>query len=104
MYEEIGEFPDPQMYGYWLLEQEEIKRKSAATADVPSRPRRPAINVWQEIDREIGKTYTGIYTCLKCHCEFNLIAEDSSICNECGGLMISGAYGYLWKNHGGRSG
>ena len=103
MIEEIGQLPDPLMYGGWWI-REEIKRKSVEKAGLPPGSRPPPINKWQEADRAIGRLYTGIYTCIKCHCEFNLVAEDSSICNECGGFMMPGAFGLAWDSRGGSNG
>ena len=85
--EKIGELPDPRLYGGWVLEQEEIKRKESAVGNLPS---------WK-----YRKPYTGTYTCLKCHSEFNLLAAETLRCHECGGFLIWGALGYLWKNQNG---
>ncbi len=104
IYEKIGEFPDPVMYGHWLLEQEEVERKANAIGNVPPSTFLPARDLWRDLDKRSGKIYSGVYTCIKCRSEFTLHAATSSACHKCGSLSLQGAWGWAWKNQNGRDG
>ena len=38
-----------------------------------------------------AKTHTGIYSCLNCMTEFDLVAETHLKCDECGGPLLQGS-------------
>ena len=86
VFEKVGELPDPQLYGCWLLEEEEAKRQPPAT--------------WKGSDMKTRKLHTGTYSCPRCCFEFDIVAEDSLKCDECGGPLVSGSLEDLWEDEG----
>ncbi len=96
--ENIGELPDPQLYGSWLCRQREPARKPTSlspndsslssgggVASLLSAPHKFGINM------KSRKLHTGIYCCPRCCLEFDLFAEESLKCDECGGQLVSGS-------------
>lgn len=99
VFEGVGELPDPQMYGGWLLEQKESAAKTSSSAGRPpplATP--PPTNPWKGLDMKTRKLHTGAYCCPRCCFEFNLVAEDSLKCDECGGPLVSGSLEDQWED------
>ncbi len=101
VFEKVGELPDPQLYGCWLLEEEEAKRQPPAPASLPPLPALPATNLWKGPDMKTRKLHTGAYCCPRCCFEFNLVAEDNLKCDECGGSLVSGSLEDQWEDEDG---
>jgi hypothetical protein len=95
--EEIGQLPDPQMYGSWLGEQEEAEEKRQKENAEKDR-----------LDKLFGKTesvskppgvqklktrkmHTGVYSCPDCCVEFDLFMDEALKCDDCGGPLVPGS-------------
>ena len=95
--EEIGQLPDPQMFGGWLGKQEEAEEK-----------RQKEIAEKERLDKLFGnsesttksrgvqkvktrKMHTGIYSCPDCCVEFDLFMDENVKCDDCGGPLVSGS-------------
>ena len=95
--ENIGEIPDPQLYGDWLLGQEESAMEQAPRSSDssqtggPGATHRTLIDLKKGIDMKTRKLHTGVYSCPHCCLEFDLFAEESLKCDDCGGPLISGS-------------
>ena len=96
--ENIGELPDPQLYGSWLCRQREQASKPTSPSLNDSSPSSgPGIASWLPAPPKFGinmksrKRHTGIYSCPHCCLEFDLFAEESLKCDECRGQLISGS-------------
>ncbi len=95
--EEIGQLPDPQMYGSWLGEQEEAEKKRQKEIAEKDRLDKLFGNP-ESVSKSPGaqklktrKTHTGIYSCPDCCVEFNLFMDEALKCDDCGGPLISGS-------------
>jgi hypothetical protein len=89
-----GQFPEPQLYGQWLLQRQEVA--AAAANAVPAAPAPSSSS--SGFDSPNGdsamkqrKTHTGIYCCPECCTEFDLTADESLKCDKCGGLLYRGS-------------
>ena len=95
--EEIGQFPDPQMYGGWLGEQEEAEKKQQK--EIAEKNRLDKLFEIPETDSKTQgvkslktrKTHTGIYSCPDCCVEFNLFMDEALKCDDCGGPLVAGS-------------
>ena len=95
--EEIGQLPDPQMYGSWLGEQEEAEEKRQK--EITEKDRLDKLFGNPETDSKTQgvkslktrKTHTGIYSCPDCCVEFNLFMDEALKCDDCGGPLVSGS-------------
>ena len=84
---EIGAIPDPPMYGRWL----EAQRKSLPQGNDSKQPNSviPTVIPGGTAMKTL-KTHTGIYCCLTCCVEFDLLSETSLKCDTCGGPLVKG--------------
>ena len=95
--EEIGQLPDPQMYGSWLATQEEAeekKRKAAAEksqANASVENFAPKSNFAGGAKMKTVKKHTGLYSCPKCCVEFDLFLDEDLKCDKCGGPLVVGS-------------
>ena len=96
--ENVGELPDPQLYGSWLWRQREpAKKPTSPSPDNGALSSGADIASWLPAPPKFGinmksrKRHTGIYSCLHCCLEFDLFAEESLKCDECRGQLISGS-------------
>ena len=95
--EEIGELPDPQMYGTWLAVQEEAEEKKRKTAAEKSRENSSFENSASKSNFFGGgnvktlKKHTGLYSCPKCCVEFDLFMDEDLKCDRCGEPLVSGS-------------
>ena len=96
--ENVGELPDPQLYGSWLCRQREPASEPASPSPSNSSlssgagvasllPAPPKFG----FNMKSRKLHTGIYSCPHCCLEFDLFAEESLKCDECGGQLVSGS-------------
>jgi DNA-binding MarR family transcriptional regulator len=76
-------------------------------ADEGSTPSRPATTnrSWRHHAPETGdhrmkrkKLHTGTYHCPACFTEFELVAEESLKCDQCGGPLAKGDLGEVWAD------
>ena len=103
--ENVGELPDPQLYGSWLYRQRhpESESSSSPEGDKPDSVK-SVIADWLRTPPKIGinmksrKLHTGIYCCPRCCLEFDLFAEESLKCDECGGQLVSGSLDDRYDN------
>ncbi len=103
IFEQVGELPDPQLYGSWLLGQEEKAAAEASPSSKPASARNstPPLTtspVTRGSEMKNRKLHTGIYSCPRCCLEFDLLAEASLKCDECQGPLVSGSLDELWEN------
>ena len=95
--EEIGQLPDPQMYGGWLGEQEEAEKKQQKEFAEKSRLDKlfgiPDTDSKTQGVKSLKtrKTHTGIYSCPDCCVEFNLFMDETLKCDDCGGPLVLGS-------------
>jgi hypothetical protein len=95
--EEIGELPDPQMYGSWLGEQEEAEEKRQKEIAEKDRLDKlfgyhaPASKTLGAQKVKTRKMHTGIYSCPDCCVEFDLFMDEALKCDDCGGPLVSGS-------------
>ncbi len=95
--EEIGQLPDPQMYGTWLAVQEEAEEKKRKTAAEKSRENSSFENSASKSNFFGGgnvktlKKHTGLYSCPKCCVEFDLFMDEDLKCDRCGEPLVSGS-------------
>ena len=96
--ENIGELPDPQLYGSWLWRQRQpVGKPSSPSTGDSSGASGLGIASWLQAPPKIGfnmksrKLHTGLYSCPRCCLEFDLFAEESLKCDECGGQLVSGS-------------
>jgi DNA-directed RNA polymerase subunit RPC12/RpoP len=101
---EYGRIPMPSLYGQWMLRQAEKTNAPAATPvlQVPENTGSPAplplpspISLTRKLTfgdttMKHFKTHTGTYSCLNCYIEYDLTAEKSLRCDDCGGLLVKG--------------
>jgi DNA-directed RNA polymerase subunit RPC12/RpoP len=79
--------PDPPLYGQWLRTRKEAERNAVE----PEPVHRAAPNlVIGDTVMKMPKLHTGIYSCLHCYIEFDLIGESSLKCDTCGGPLSRG--------------
>jgi len=95
--EEIGQLPDPQMYGNWLGEQEEAEEKRQKEIAEKDRLDKLFGNP-ESVSKSPGvqklktrKMHTGIYSCPDCCVEFNLFLDEALKCDDCGGPLVPGS-------------
>ena len=98
VFEKVGELPDPQMYGSWLVEQEKAKRQPPAPTTLSRWPDLPATNLPKGLDMKTRKLHTGTYCCPRCCFEFDLVAEGNLKCDECGDPLVSGSLEDQWED------
>ncbi len=96
--ENIGELPDPQLYGSWLWRQRQpVSKPSSPSPGDSSEASGLGIASRLQAPPKIGfnmksrKLHTGLYSCLRCCLEFDLFAEESLKCDECGRQLVSGS-------------
>jgi len=96
--ENEGTLPDPQLYGSWLYRQREAACKPTSSRSTDNSDSSvPGIASWLRDPSKIGinmksrKLHSGIYCCPRCCLEFDLFAEESLKCDECGGQLVSGS-------------
>lgn len=95
--EEIGQLPDPQMYGTWLAVQEEAEEKKRKAAAEKSRANAlfensaPKSNFFGGANMKTVKKHTGLYSCPKCCVQFDLFMEEDLKCDRCGAPLVSGS-------------
>ena len=87
-----GQLPDPQFYGQWLLQRQDV---GAAARFVPAAPSpSPSSSGFDSANGDSvmkqRKTHTGTYCCPECCLEFNLVAEESLKCDQCSGPLYQG--------------
>ena len=95
--EEIGELPDPQMYGSWLGEQEEAEEKRQK--EIAEKTRSDNLfGVTASTPKSLGaqklktrKMHTGVYSCPDCCVEFDLFMDEALKCDDCGGPLVPGS-------------
>ena len=97
----VGELPAPDMYGGWVLEQEELAKKNALYSGNPSPSEVPGANTplspFIGLGPKTPKLHTGAYCCPTCCFEINFVAEASLRCDECQGPLVSGSLDDYWK-------
>ena len=95
--EEIGELPDPQLYGSWLGEQEEAeekRQKEIAEQDRLDKLFGNTESTARNFGAKIMKTrkmHTGVYSCPDCCVEFDLFMDEALKCDDCGGPLTPGS-------------
>lgn len=94
--ERTGTLPDPQLYGSWLVTQEEAEEKrkkemaQEERIDNLFRNQDPDSRAQGVQTLKTRKTHTGIYSCPNCCVEFNLFMDEALKCDDCGGPLVSG--------------
>jgi hypothetical protein len=90
-----GQFPEPQLYGQWRSQQEEIAAAAQSVPAAPSPSPSSSSSGLNSINEDSAmkqrKTHTGIYCCPECCLEFDLVADESLKCDDCGGLLYQGS-------------
>ena len=75
------------MYGRWL----EAQRKSSPQGNDNKQSNPVVPTVIPEVSAmKTLKSHTGIYSCLTCYVEFDLLSETSLKCDKCGGPLVKG--------------
>ncbi len=95
--EEIGELPDPQLYGSWLGEQEEAEEKRQK--EIAEKERLDKLfGAPASASKSIGvqklktrKMHTGVFSCPNCGVEFDLFMDEALKCDDCGGPLVPGS-------------
>src|SRR5258708_40343560 len=96
----LGQLPDPPRYGEWLRYRQ-ADASSGSRGSPPSGPtsadaRAPSAIPFSPTQQESPsmkhkKQHTGLYCCPECCLEYDLVAEESLKCDECGGPLVSGS-------------
>ncbi len=104
----VGRLPEPQRYGEWCRrEQEAAAAQSASVAPAADptpgepTPEEPVSSLFdfssllnptdKACPMKTRKTHTGLYCCPECCEEFDLVADESLKCDDCGGLLYKGS-------------
>lgn len=101
---DYGRIPMPSLYGSWQMRQAEKNNAAAATppAQAPESTGTPAPRTlpspvslaskltFGDTTMKHFKTHTGTYSCLNCYIEYDLTAEKSLRCDDCGGPLVKG--------------
>ena len=101
---DYGRIPMPSLYGRWQMREGE-KTKAAPTppTQVPESSGSPGappplspvsltrkLTFLGDTTMKHFKTHTGTYSCLNCYIEYDLTAEKSLRCDDCGGSLNKG--------------
>lgn len=92
-----GQLPSPQLYGAWVVKQQrkaEAKRAEAELTELIKRDRTPK----EDRTMKRKKTHTGTFHCHTCFIEFDLVAEESLKCPDCGGPLAEGTLDDVWAD------
>ena len=93
--EKIGELPEPQLYGSWLLSQKEAEKEKQQN---PREDSAATLNFGGGATLKTRKKHSGVYSCPECCIEFDLFMHEELKCDECGGPLVSGSLEDQWED------
>ena len=92
---EDGKIPSPALYDTWLR-----KQKAAVSGGLSSTE--ALLKLLQRSQGDVTmkrkKTHSGTFHCPACFIEFDLVAEESLRCDQCGGPLAAGSLDQVWAD------
>ena len=92
-----GQIPDPHLYGEWVRRQEEAARGKQREKEL-QQSLSPLNTQKGDPDMKRKKPQSGSFYCPKCFIEYDLTAEASLKCDECGGPLAKGTLEEVWAD------
>ncbi len=90
-----GRIPDPQLYGSWVTKREQAAERQRTEQEV-ERSLNSLLKTEGDLTMKRKKTHTGAFHCPACFIEFDLVAEESLKCDQCGGPLAEGTLEQIW--------
>jgi len=97
--------PQAQCYTYALTDKGRARLAFFEAEEGSRPPRREAVaapgrsSPWKgDVTMKRKKLHTGTYHCPACFIEFDLVAEESLKCNQCGGPLAKGPLEEIWED------
>ncbi len=92
-----GQLPSPQLYGAWVVQQQRKAEAKRAEAELTEFLKR---HQTQKEDPTMKRktTHSGSFYCPKCFIQFELVAEESLKCPDCGGPLAEGTLDDVWAD------
>jgi len=92
-----GRIPRPDLYGAWLTKQQQAADRQRTEQEIQYR-----LNSLHapkgDPTMKRKKTHTGAFQCPTCFIEFDLVAEESLKCDQCGGPLAKGSLAEVWAD------
>ncbi len=92
-----GQIPDPLRYGEWVRRQEEAARGKQNEKELQQWLSSPNTQKG-DLDMKWKKPHTGTFHCPACFIEYDVTAEASLKCDECGGPLAEGSLDNVWAD------
>ncbi len=92
-----GQLPSPQLYGAWVVKKQRKAEAKRAEAELTEFLKR---HQTQKEDPTMKRktTHSGSFYCPKCFIQFELVAEESLKCPDCGGPLAEGTLDDVWAD------
>ncbi len=91
------QIPSPVMYGSWVAKQQQAAERKRTKEEI--RQRLSALHTPKgDPTMKRKKTHTGTFHCPKCFIEFDVVAEESLKCDQCGGPLAKGTLDQVWAD------
>lgn len=97
VYGMYGQIPSPGLYGEWVRKQQKAadrERTNKEFQELLSALHTPK----GDPTMKRKKIHTGTFFCPKCFIEFDVVAEESLKCDQCGGPLAKGTLDEVWAD------